>query len=221
MTNMKNARSLGNLSRASDRIAEDMRKKIMTLELPPGATVTEDYLRELLECSQTPLREALLRLADERLVVAVPRKGVSIAHMSLLEWTHLMEALSCLETFLIPLAAARAEEADLNDLQALLDQMGEANDRRDFARWTELDFLFHTRISAVASNPYIHDAESRALRLAARFVFLSLSKIGTAEGPMSDHREIIEALRSGDPDRAKRATLDHHDRGRERMRAAL
>ena len=77
--------------RASDRIEHELRRMIVTLELAPGAEVSEPYLIERLKCGRTPLREALQRLAQEHLVVSVPRRGTSIAELSVSEFRELEE----------------------------------------------------------------------------------------------------------------------------------
>ena len=80
------------VKRASDNILDELRRMIVMLELPPGAVYTEVQLADLLQCSRTPLREALSRLERERLVNRSPHRGLSIAELSMVDLGPLLEA---------------------------------------------------------------------------------------------------------------------------------
>jgi DNA-binding GntR family transcriptional regulator len=207
--------------RASDSILAELRRKIVTLELRPGAVVTESYLTELLECSRTPLREALQRLAQEHLVVAVPRRGVTIAEMGVMDFGSLMEAIQGVYQNVAELACARISKAQLGELERILAASVEAEAAGDFATAAELDFHFHHALAKAADNHYLLGFQDTLQRLVVRFVFLGYKRANTAAGTISDHEVIIRALRSGRTVEAVEAVSTHCDHGRERMRAAL
>ena len=193
--------------RASDRVLRDLRRKILTLELPPGAVVTEANLVETLACSRTPLREALQRLSHEHLVVAVPRRGVSIADLGIVEFGLMVEAEEGVDTAAGRLAAERITDAQLGHLDHLLALSEAAAADADLAEVVELDFQIHTAFGAASGNHFLLEFQEMLLRLLARYIYLGFTRAGTAAGAIADHRRIIEALRSRDPDRGRGTIL--------------
>lgn len=206
--------------RASEAIVDRLRKLIVTLELAPGSVVTETYLCELLGCSRTPLREALQKLASEHLVVATPRRGVSIAELSIIDFGHMLEAIYGLERQIARLAAERIDDDGRSRMTALLTE-AEAADG-DIARSAELDWEFHHELAAATGNPYLMESSDTLHRLSMRFVFLGFRRAaGATRGALDDHRAIVAALTERDPDAAEKAVAEHCAHGRDRMRAAL
>jgi DNA-binding GntR family transcriptional regulator len=202
-------------------VLRELRRRIITLELPPGAHVTEAGLVELLKCSRTPLREAVQRLAAEHLVVAVHRRGVTVAELSIIDFGNLVDAIEGTEGFLVRLAAEKIVDEQIDRMDALMDASDEASAQGDMAQAAELDFEFHKLIGEAAGNPYLLEMQEMLHRLAMRFVYLGLDRSGTAADTVADHRRIIDALRRRDADAAEAALLQHCHNGRDRMRAAL
>lgn len=207
--------------RASDRVLDELREMILTLQLAPGAVITEASLVEVMGCSRTPLREALQRLVYEHLVVAVPRRGVSVADLSLVDFGPIVEAFEGVDAAVVRLATERLSDEVLDELDEVLQESDEAEAAGDLARVVGLDFLFHTTFGAATGNAYLLEFQEMLLRLLARFVYLGFARAGTAAGAIADHRRIVAALREGDPDAAEAAVRDHCHNGRERMRIAL
>lgn len=208
-------------SRASDKIAEQLRKMIITLELPPGAVVTEAYLADRLGCGRTPLREALQRLAQEYLVVSVPRRGISIAGLSIVDFQQLIEALVLVEGFSAHLATERITDEELSKLETIVAKAEAASSERDFSTVAELDFEFHNLIAKATGNRYLADTIARLHRLATRFGYIAWQREGSGKASLSEHRQILAAFKSQDPVEAERQTREHTLRARERIVAAL
>jgi DNA-binding GntR family transcriptional regulator len=207
--------------RASDRVLDELRRMILTQELPPGAVVTESSLVLVLKCSRTPLREALQRLSHEHLVVAVPGRGVSISDLSIVQFGVVIEAESSVESPLVRLAAERISDERLVELEELLDRADAAAKSGDVTEVVDCDYLFHTTWGEAAGNRLLLEFQSMLLRLLARYIYLGFRHPGNPEGALGDHRRILEALQHHDPDAADAAVRDHIASGRERMRRAL
>jgi len=207
--------------RASDRVLTDLRRMILTLELPAGAVVTEASLVEILGCSRTPLREALQRLSHEHLVVAVPRRGVTVADLSIVDFSALIQAEEGVESTLSRLAAGRIADDQLDYLDELLARSDEAAAAQDMAELVDLDFQIHTTFGAASGNRFLLEFQEILLRLLARYIYLGFQRAGNAEGAIVDHRRIVAALRSRDPNVCEAALHTHITNGRNRMRSAL
>lgn len=207
--------------RASDGVLQDLRRMIVTHELSPGEVVTEARLVEILNCSRTPLREALQSLSHEHLVVAVPGRGVSIADLGIAEFGVILEAERSVECPLVRLAAERITDEGIAQLEDLLTRADDAVARGDVPEVVECDYLFHVGWGAASGNRLLLEFQSMIMRLVGRYVYLGFARAGNAEGAISDHRRILDALRLRDPDAAETAVLTHIGNGRERMRSAL
>lgn len=195
---------------------------IVRLELAPGSVVTEAYLCELLGCSRTPLREALQTLAADRLVVATPQRGVSIAELSVIDYGHILEATLAVDSQVLRLAAERITEEQLERLDQILVDSTHACEKGDLAASADLDWDLHHEIAEATGNPFLVDVSETLHRLAARFVYYVFGKETSADqGALDDHREIVAALRAHDTDEAERSAVRHYHNARQRMRAAL
>jgi len=207
--------------RTSDRVASELRKRIITLELPPAAVVSETYLAKLLDCSRTPLREALCRLANEYLVVLLPRRGVAIADLSVTDLSQVQDAMAELQTAMVDQIAERVTEEDIEALEAIVARAEEANSQQDFWGVVQADMAFHITIASLAGNPFIHDAVERLHRFATRYTYLATKKLGTAEDSLVEHRELIALLRSRDIDKLAAYIQFHAQTAKRRILKAL
>ncbi len=95
---------------------ERLKRMIVSLELVPGTPLTEPAFGSLLGMGRTPIREALLRLADERLVTIFPRRGMVVAYLGLSEVQQLFEARTLVEAANAKRAAKRASDSDSEEL---------------------------------------------------------------------------------------------------------
>jgi DNA-binding GntR family transcriptional regulator len=221
MTNASSPRLAAGRGRASDRVLGELRRLILTQSLPPGAVVTEASLVDVLHCSRTPLREALQRLSHEHLVIAVPGRGVSIADLSIVEFGVIVEAELGVERALVRLAAERVTDDCLAELDGVLERSAAGAESGDLPEVVDCDFVFHTTWGAASGNHLLVEFQAMLLRLLARYVYLGFGRAGNPEGAISDHRQVLEAIRGRDPDAADVAIQAHIHNGRERMRSAL
>ncbi len=123
------SRAVGEAAR--DQVYAALREAIVSAELAPGRKLSENELAERLGVSRTPVREALVRLRDERLVAIVPQLGTFVTLISddgVADAAFVREALECAAA---RLAAARADDAGLADLRANLLAQERARDDGD------------------------------------------------------------------------------------------
>jgi DNA-binding GntR family transcriptional regulator len=209
--------------RTSDKIADELRRMIITLELPPGAVVSEAFLTERLTCGRTPLREAVQRLAHEHLLVSIPKIGVSVAGLNMLEFAEMSDLLLILGNFAARQAAERITAAQLAELEEIVTRAEQARAAGDFSATAELDVNFHRVIAEATGNRYVADTMTFLHRLVTRFSHVVWQRQGddAAGHSLAEHRGILAALQNRDADEAERLTGEHNHNARERVRAAL
>ena len=207
--------------RQSDRVAEELRYMIITLELAPGDIVSESHLGELLDCGRTPLREALQRLSQEYLLEVIPRRGVAIAGLSIVDLVDLIEALVLIESFSARIAAERISDEDLARLEAAVHKAEEMSEQDTFATVAAMDYEFHLVIAQATGNRFLADTIARLHRLATRFGYIDWQRKRSADPSLAEHRQILAAFIKRDPDEAERLTRQHTLRARDRITSSF
>lgn len=194
-----------------DEIARDLATAIISGDPRPGERLVEGRIARELGVSQAPVREALQRLREAGLVVYEPRRGHTVWTPSADDRRNLHEMRMALEPAAIELAVARFRAEDAAPLEALIEQMAEAEARGDAVMNSGFDMEFHERICALSGNPYLLEARQRiSLRIRVMHLLVTRdpSHLGGGNTPRK-HRVLLDALRSGDPVAARREMIDH------------
>ncbi len=192
----------------TQRAYEILWEKITTLELEPGAPISEQELARELDMGVVPVREALRLLAHENLVEITPRHGLYVADVSLQDLEQISEIRLSLESLCARLAAQRATPDDLVVLEALRREQAaisaeggstEEASRRLF----DLDHKFHRALAQAARNKYLTQTLERLFGLSRRLWYLVLPHLGYLPASVEEHVDLIEAVKAGDADRAQ------------------
>lgn len=197
---------------AAERAYRDLRRRILDNALAAGANLLEEEAAELLGLSRTPVREAMVRLAEEGLVEIRPRHGMRVKPISADDMREIYEVLAALEPKAAGLAARRglsAEElAALDDAVAAMDA---ALARDDLAAWAEADERFHLGLVRAAGNRRLAATVGAFWDQAhrVRMATLRLRPLPTASN--DDHRAVVAAIRAGDAERAEAIHRRHRE----------
>ena len=193
----------------SDQAYYRIRELIVTLELPPGSLVSERELMERLGLGRTPVREALRALARERLVEVYPRRGMFVSSVDVRDLAGLSEVRNTLEPRAVRLAAERATPTDREAIDALLDELELVHDGPDERTLIDLDQRIHRHVYHCAHNPFLEETLNEYYVLTLRIWFLALDRVARLDDAVSEHRELLDAIRAGDGDRAEGAMRRH------------
>ena len=186
-----------------------LRDAIVSGELHPGRQLSENELAELLGVSRTPIREALVRLRDDRLVEIVPQLGTFVSRIStraVADAQFIREALECSA---VRLAAERAGRADVAALTGLISRQEEVRDSHDFDRFFVLDDELHGALCELSGHGIAWSLAQRANGHLNRVRRLSLPQPRYLEEMVAEHTLVVDAVRRGDSDAAE-AALRHH-----------
>ena len=200
--------SSGATASLADRAYHAIREMIVSVELRPGAVIDERGLMDRLGIGRTPTREALRRLSQERLVEVYPRRGMFVTSVEIRDLASLAEVRSALESHVARLAAERATDEDRNALETLLGELG-GQSELDARELMALDERIHRQVYGCAHNPFLEATLEEYYVLALRIWYLALDRAPELEEAVLGHRELLEAIRDGDADRAE-ATMRRH-----------
>ena len=186
-----------------------LRDQIVRAELAPGERLSETELGDRLGVSRTPIREALGRLRDDRLVEVRPQIGTFVSRISpqsVSDAQFIREALECTA---VRVAAELASEESMAQFEENLRAQERANARLDIDSWQLLDDTFHRHLCDLSGHPAVWPVNERAKSHLNRLRRLSLTMPDYLSTMVDDHRAVADAVGRHDPDAAE-ATLREH-----------
>ncbi len=196
---------------AAASIYAELRDAIVALRLPPGMPLQERELTERFGVSRTPLREALIRLAEEGLVDIRPQAGTAVARIPLGAIPEAVIVRQALEGALVELAALRAGPEQRRALERVIDRQAAFAALDDREAFHEADEAFHEAIAAASGHPGIWRNVKQAKMQIDRCRRLTLPVPGRMEQVVGEHRVILAALARGDAAGAREAMRVHLD----------
>jgi DNA-binding GntR family transcriptional regulator len=211
------------------RVYAKVREDIIGLRLAPGADLDEASLEERFGVSRTPVREALIRLASDGLIVLLPNRGARVTHIDISDVPQLFEALDLCQRATIRWATARRTTEDLAELRAANKEFLDAAQNDDSDRMGDTNKQFHMIIGRICGNRYFESLYSSllaaSLRL-ARTAFAYAPRSGEAhEGyymeVVRQHDAMIQAIERKNADEAEELARIHTELFRERVNRYL
>lgn len=197
----------------ADHVYEELLAWLMDGRLEPGAAVSIDGTARELDVSPTPVREALARLEHTGMVRRVALKGYRVAPVFTREdFGELMEARLAIEPVNARLACSRITSDGLADLREAVKDLETAPRGPSFAEfrdYLEADERFHKLIAEQSGNQFMLSAYNALGGQVQRFRLFGGVGITDAEQAIAEHRAVLEAMASGDPEQAAAAMADH------------
>jgi DNA-binding GntR family transcriptional regulator len=178
-----------------------LEEQIVTLKIAPGTVVSEAILGQRLGIGRTPIREALWRLARERLVTIIPHRGIIVSEINIK-----LQLRRVVERLVASRAAKRASEAERRRLEEIAARMESAATANDDLAFMRLDREFNELTVAAARNEFATSAMSLVQGLSRRFWYLHYRE--AADMPLAArlHADVARAVARGDGEAAGRAS---------------
>ena len=192
----------------ADQAYRALRRAIVVGDIPANTPLDENDLVDRLGTGRTPVREALKRLAMEQFVLWPPRRTPYVRDMSTHDLQRLYESRLLLEEPAARLAATRITDRQLERVQRFCDRLADAADRGDVYESIEADHALHMAITEGSDNRFLTEAVDRLNCGSLRLWYVAHERLGL-ERVTADHQDIIDALRTRDPDRAASAVRQH------------
>ncbi|MDE2626790.1 MAG: GntR family transcriptional regulator [Burkholderiales bacterium] len=195
-----------------ERVAEQLRTRILAHALAPGSWIDEQSLTAELGISRTPLREALKVLASEGLVTMKLRRGAYVTEVSARDLAEVYHLLALLESDAAAVVAQSATPAQLAELELLhRDLESQVTDRDRFFAANE---RFHLRLLEIADNRWRNQLVADLRKVMKLNRHHSLFKQGRLEASLKEHRRIMAALKARDGVRVQQLMQHHFAQGR-------
>lgn len=199
--------SYGTLRTAHQFVSETLRTAILNGKLSGGTHLVQAELAKTLRVSTTPVREALRDLAGEGLVEFDPHRGAIVHELNPEELVEIFEIRKALEPLAIRKATHIISPEALEVAGSVESQMSAS---RDSTQWTELNGRFHYMLELQSNSKRLQNILKSAQDISSLYVAHSVS---TSPKRMqrgnAQHRRMLEAVRSRDPDLAARLLVEH------------
>ena len=194
---------------------EAIRKSILSGQWKIGELYNEKAIAADLGISRTPVREALLELASQDLIIFLPRRGLMVNRFTRHDVDEIFELRKAIELAAVEKITVAAPPFDLFEIEEALLSQRKAVKQKDYLAFMEADRLFHTGFSELTNNrrliaildnirDMIHVMGAKALALEGRAVEV-----------VKEHQTIFEAVKKGNIEEARRAMAYHLDQSKE------
>ncbi|MGH3383411.1 MAG: GntR family transcriptional regulator [Nocardioidaceae bacterium] len=192
-------------------VTGELRDAIQRGELVAGERLVERKLAERLGVSHIPVREALAKLAEEGLVERLPRRGARVAVLSAEDLEELSSLRTLLEQFVVVRVQQRWDDRIEARLRKLVASMVVAAERGDQARVFDLDRRFHEQLWELAEHRLLMGLAAQLRSRINGFLWAATSALEPDDrvAHATSHADLVDAIASGDPRRARRAMADH------------
>ncbi len=199
-----------------DKAYDALLQMIISEKLLPSVSLDLSKLAAELDMSITPVRDAIKRLEAEGMVEVIPRCGTFVRHFTLQDLIRCYEFAEAIEgmagyllTERIKLKAINVTE--LNTLDALILKMEKNLAREDARKWGDYDRSFHQIICALCGNDFLSNNHA-SLRNQMNSVLSFITPFHVdRQNSTREHREIVQAIRNGDPEKTRIICQNHRN----------
>ena len=194
----------------SEKVYKAFKRDIIRGVHVAGEPLTEKDLAKRYKASRTPVREAALRLQEDRLLRIVPNRGYFVSQITLQELNDIYEYRAAVECAAAELAARKATDSELlQKLVALAETSYRADSIESYIEFIEADTVFHVGIARLSRNQMLVRAVSEARCQMERIMYAAIDIHYFGEVPTLEHRQIMTAILEHNPAAARRHMQDH------------
>lgn len=205
----------------TEKAYKRLEELIVTLQLAPGAVLSEAQLAKQLGIGRTPIREALQRLSREGLIVILPRRGILVSEINVTRQLKLLEVRRELERLMASCSARRASNSEKQEFRQIADGMKKTAENDDDITFMRLDRRLNQLLCQAARNEYITNSVALIQSLSRRFWYSHYKEVLDLPLCARLHASLALAISQGNPEEAKQASDDLIDYIEDFTRASL
>jgi phosphonate utilization transcriptional regulator len=190
-------------------VQQEIERAILQGEYEPGSKLIEATLAEKMGVSRGPVREAFRILEEAGLVRNEKNRGVFVRDIPIGEAVEIFDLRAAMDELVGRKLATSITPAQLKEVKALVDGMEKAVKANDARAYHMLNLKFHDRLVEIAGNSKLTGFYRKLIKELSLFRRLNLADGWLLPISASEHRQIIKAIASGDPEAAGKAMFDH------------
>jgi DNA-binding GntR family transcriptional regulator len=208
----RSARDLDASRPAAEQVFEDLRHRIITLQLEPGTSINRAALQASYGLSSTPVRDALTRLSEEGLVDIFPQSATRVSLIDIAAARQAQFLRRAVEQEALRILAAMPDRDFVPELSSIVVRQRACATARNHDGFVELDYLFHFRLVELAGAGDLFALVRRQGGQIDRIRRLHLPVAGKMREIVREHGLIVKALEAGDAATAQAQLRDHLSR---------
>lgn len=194
----------------------ELRRLILDNHLKPGLRMFEQEVADFLKMSRTPVREALIRLAEDGLVNVRPRHGMTVLPISPKDMRDIYDVVTSLEATAAELAIeSGVSKSTIDQLNDAVDAMESALGAGDRPAWSRADESFHKMLVGASGNDRLIAVVNGMWDQTHRARMATLEGRPLPHSSNADHRELVNAIERGDVEAAKKIHVAHRKKARD------
>lgn len=194
-----------------DVVFNTLRQGILTGELKPGERLMEIHLADTLGVSRTPIREAIRMLELEGLVTMIPRRGAEVSRISMQDLRDVLEVRRSLDTLAVCLACKRIKEDKIKELEQAALDFAKATETKNATTIAQADVKFHDIILEASDNKRLSQMVNNLAERVYRYRLEYVKDPKNHEKLINEHERILEYIKRGDEENARKAIELHID----------
>ena len=202
------SRQAGSQTERAYGLLEEM---IVTGELPPASQWSEHALGAKIGLGRSPVRDAVQKLAFQRLVRVAPRQGIFISEIDYQGQLQIIEARREIEHLIVAQAASRATGDERQAMARLVQELKKLKRRHDMRSYLRLHFALTSQLGAASRNSYAAEFYAMLQTLARRFLYFHQKHHSELELICDLHIGQLDAVIEGQPDAARQAAAARND----------
>jgi len=193
----------------SQKVYRVLKTEIVKGFLEPGTKLFEDKIATQIGVSRTPVREAIQKLAAEGLIKIAPNQTIIVTEISIEDIKEVLQIRGVLEGLAARVAAKKITRHEIDELEAIVSQMGLYVSKEDLTSYCKVDDEFHNLILNVCGNKLIINIRDNLGNFIYRYRIRSLSIPGRLKHSLEEHRNIMESLKKHNSEDADRLSQIH------------
>lgn len=192
----------------SSDVAEYIKEKILNGQLNPGERINETKLKNELGISQTPIREAVHRLAGQGILTTISNRGAQVKTLTNEDIFEIYSTRAVLEGLAIRLAVKNATAEEVDTIVQFYEGMKKDEKNPEVKSLSEQSAYIHQYIYQLSKHSLLQFMY-KSISFQVSLVNRILGKKYTKEREVAEHKELIDALTRRDPDHAEEVMRDH------------
>lgn len=205
----------------TERVSGAIQEMLLSGVLEPGERLNEAALAEKLAVSRGPVREATRVLAGAGLLTVIPGRGVFVREMSNKEIAETYDVRALLTGFICSIAAERRTESEIADLDNLVKEMELADREGRISDYYHININFHIAIGRIADHSCANRFYNEIHTDLIRGMHNLRRSLAVPQQTNIEHRQIVDAIRLGDIELARKCGEEHVFSGKERWKSSL
>jgi len=186
-----------------------LKRAIIRGELTPNSKLILSEIAKSLGISNTPVREAINKLASDGLVKIIPNKGIVVKEINIDDFQEILQVRAFLDGLIAKLSAEKITDKEIGNMMEIIVKMEDCVKEDDRLTYNDLDVKFHDFLLTIAGNNALKEIYNNLIVHGHRFRLRSLKIPDRMGKSLKEHLKIALRVKERNPDEANRASQEH------------